>query len=225
MSTITHEEATDGQNKQIIRFASDAAEKAASAYVNANYLSKEGAQRVLASSDFVGRIHAATVLALAELSREIPPKLKLLNSNIELPAVAGHDPHTFFQTRKGLYVWDGFRSRVLSLAKPVSGLGPLSLSSYDLTENLYDRDIKAELPANHVFTDASVLCARIAQLISKQPNGEKGDLLNNGYANLFYLPDCVVDVYWGSVRQGWYVYAWKLDDRHWYAGRRAFSGN
>jgi len=68
MQTLTQETATDGQMKQITRMATDAAEKAVKAYANANYLSKEGAERVKGNADFVGRIHAATVLALAELS-------------------------------------------------------------------------------------------------------------------------------------------------------------
>ncbi|MFA5736972.1 MAG: hypothetical protein WCX70_02900 [Candidatus Paceibacterota bacterium] len=68
MTTLTQETASDGQMKQITRMATDAAEKAVKAYANANYLSKEGAERVKGNADFVGRIHAATVLALAELS-------------------------------------------------------------------------------------------------------------------------------------------------------------
>lgn len=68
MTTLTQETATDGQMKLITRMATDAVEKAVKAYANANYLSKEGAERVKGNADFVGRVHAATVLALAELS-------------------------------------------------------------------------------------------------------------------------------------------------------------
>lgn len=68
MTTLTREPATDGQMKQLTRMATDAAEKAVKAYADANYLSKEGAELVKGNADFVGRIHAATVLALVELS-------------------------------------------------------------------------------------------------------------------------------------------------------------
>ena len=68
MTTLTRELATDGQMKQLIRMATDAAMKAVKAYANTNYLSKEGAERVKGNADFVGRIHAATILALVELS-------------------------------------------------------------------------------------------------------------------------------------------------------------
>jgi hypothetical protein len=68
MTTLTHELATDGQVKQLNRMATDAVEKAVKAYADANYLSKQGAERVKGSADFSARIHAATVLALTELS-------------------------------------------------------------------------------------------------------------------------------------------------------------
>lgn len=68
MTTLTREPATNGQIKLLTRMATDATEKAVKAYTDANYLSKEGAERVKGNADFVGRIHAATVLALAELS-------------------------------------------------------------------------------------------------------------------------------------------------------------
>ena len=68
MMTLTQEVATDGQIKLLIRIATDAAEKAVKAYANANYLSKEGAERVKGNAEFAGRIHAAAVLALLDLS-------------------------------------------------------------------------------------------------------------------------------------------------------------
>lgn len=68
MTALTRESATDGQMRQLTRMATDAVEKALQAYANANYLSKEGAERVKGNADFVGRISAATVLALVELS-------------------------------------------------------------------------------------------------------------------------------------------------------------
>lgn len=68
MATLTQERATDGQKKQLIRMAVDAAEKAAKGYTDADYLSKEAAERVKGDPEFVGRIHAAVVLAFAELS-------------------------------------------------------------------------------------------------------------------------------------------------------------
>lgn len=189
-------------------------------------LDGEAGDRLLGKLDLLREcIKSPITNIIDELSRDIPPKLKLVNAGIELGAVESHDPQAFYQTRKGLYVWPEFKSRVLSSAKPVSNLSALSLNSYELTENMYDKDIKAELPAGHVFEDPSELCARIEQMISKQPNGEEGDLLNNGYANLFDLPGYVVDVHWDGDYREWYVYAWELDDDRWHAGCRVFSRN
>lgn len=67
MTTITQEAATDGQLKSVLRKGTDATEKAIRKYFEAG-VSKKGAQRVDESPEFVARIHAATVLALAELS-------------------------------------------------------------------------------------------------------------------------------------------------------------
>ena len=66
-------------------------------------------------------------------------------------------------------------------------------------------------------------------LMAKQPNGEKGVLLNNGRANLFYIKDQngtlrTVFVFWDGV--GWYVHALSvLDPDTWHDGRQVFSRN
>lgn len=148
--------------------------------------------------------------------------LKPVNSAIQLDPIAAYDPKGL-TTRKGLWVSGDFVSRVRSKAKPVENLGLLSLSSHELTKNAYDREITPGLGENYLF-DESELCARIDQMISKQPNGEEGDLLNNGYWNLFYVAGCVVSVYWYSDVRRWNVCTWKLDG-YWDAGSRAFSRN
>jgi hypothetical protein len=124
-----------------------------------------------------------------------PAVLKLVNDSVQLGAVASHNPQKFFKTRKGLWVSDEFRSRILSKAKPVENLDALTLVSRELTKNAYDREISPELGENYIF-DESEVCARIEQMISKQAGGTTGDLLNNGYANLFNIAGCVVYVYW-----------------------------
>lgn len=153
-----------------------------------------------------------------------PAVLKLVNDSVQLDAIASHNPQEFFKTRKGLWVSDDFRSRILSRAKPVENLDPLILVSRELTKNAYDREITPELGEDYVF-DESEVCARIAAMIDKQPNGIAGDLLNNGYANLFYVAGFVVRVGWYGGARRWYVHAWRLGDGPWRAGLRAFSCN
>lgn len=45
----------------------------------------------------------------------------------------------------------------------------------------------------------------------------------DGYANLFYMPACVVRVYWDAGYGDWGVYAWERDGYGWDAGDRVFS--
>lgn len=45
----------------------------------------------------------------------------------------------------------------------------------------------------------------------------------DGYANLFYLPSCVVDVNWHAGDRGWLVGTWLRGDDRWGAGARVRS--
>lgn len=65
------------------------------------------------------------------------------------------------------------------------------------------------------------------ELIKKQPNGETGTLLTNGYANIFYIRD-VNRTLWAmdarSTDGGWVVYAHSVGDpSKWVAGGRVFG--
>ena len=68
MTTLTHEPATDGQIKQLVRMATDAAEKAVRDYAKTSFLNKQGAERAKGSPDFSERIRSETLIALSELS-------------------------------------------------------------------------------------------------------------------------------------------------------------
>ncbi len=161
--------------------------------------------------------------AALQPARQKPSVLKLINADLQLDAIASYDPKEL-TTRKGLWVSDEFISRVRSKAKPVENFGPLSLNSRELVKNAYDREITPELGGSYTF-DESELCARIEQMIAKQSNGEEGDLLNNSYANIFYLAGCVVSVSWNEGNGEWGVDAWGLGGGDWGAGLRVFSRN
>ncbi|MBP6975318.1 MAG: hypothetical protein KBB51_00650, partial [Candidatus Moranbacteria bacterium] len=66
----------------------------------------------------------------------------------------------------------------------------------------------------------------IAGLIEAQPGGKSGFLLNNGYANIFYVEGkngevFAVRVGWRSVDREWSVGGWGLGERgDWDAGRQ-----
>lgn len=163
----------------------------------------------------------------AALVREERQKEVILRFNgaYDFPATKEYDPSAFFRTRQVLYVWDGLQKLVLphtrKTAAPAQKLG-----SYDLVKCVSDSSIRAELPEGHVFP-ASEGLARLAAMIEAQWSGKEGPLLNNGYANLFYVQVAdgvfVVDVRWRSDNRGWGVGDWRLDDARWVGGDRVFS--
>jgi len=76
---------------------------------------------------------------------------------------------------------------------------------------------------------AETTLTELHDLLKKQANGEEGDLLTNGYANIFYVKDTsgvlrAVYVYWyGGC---WDVRARSVEDPHgWLVGSRVFSRN
>ena len=155
--------------------------------------------------------------------REIAPKKKPVSSFREEVSVASLTkrfvPDEFFTTRPGLYLYNDMQ-RVLKGARVVQSAGAVVLRSFDLTQDAYDRDIKAELPEHH-----EVELWQVANLIEAQMKGEDGPLLTNGYANIFYVAGCAVSVHWSAGYRKWRVRGWRLDDGGWRAGFRVFSRN
>ena len=135
---------------------------------------------------------------------------------------ARHEPTAFYRTCSGIYVWEDFRGRIVSKAKPTEAGASFKVNIDELGAELTDEEIENGLPKKHLF-DESTLCAIIAEMISKQPNGEAGDLENTGYVNLLYTQSCVVGVGWSSGERGWGVYAWDRFGGRWNAGGRVLS--
>ncbi len=75
----------------------------------------------------------------------------------------------------------------------------------------------------HAFTPD-----QIADLRDKQMNGEEGQLLTNGYLNLFYVIGkdgvlFVVSLRWRGVGREWFARAWRLGEfGNWDSDRRVF---
>lgn len=76
---------------------------------------------------------------------------------------------------------------------------------------------------------AETTLSEMFSLMEKQKHGEDGVLLNNGWANIFYIKNdagvlCAVSVYWGG--DGWYVDADSVEyPDGWCDGTRVFSRN
>ena len=150
------------------------------------------------------------------------PSVLVPRGSVSLTLSRPHDPDAFYRTRSGLYVWDDFRSRIVAKAMPVAADTKYALAVSVFTKDATDEEIEGALPTEHLF-DESTVCAIVAAMIEKQKNGEPGDLLNNGYANLLYTSSCVVRVFWRAVDRRWLVDAWRRDDFWWLAGRRVLS--
>jgi hypothetical protein len=118
----------------------------------------------------------------------------------------------------------------LSVAKKIPQIKlPDHVLGFDLPEPMNDEQVRDKLGDNHVF-ETSEGCAVIAGMISRQANGEAGDLLNNGYTDIFYVRGknnevFAVGVGWSAGDRGWDVRADRLGGSLWCAGNRAFSCN
>jgi len=142
----------------------------------------------------------------------------LRDLNGEASKTDPNNPAAFFQPRLGLWVSPDFRARVLGRVVNIS----TEVKHIDLSREMSDADIEKMVGPNHLFGDEQV-CRTIARLIAAQEEGKEGELLNNGFANLFYTSSCVVFVNWSADDREWRVSAWRRGDSGWSAGLRVFS--
>lgn len=97
---------------------------------------------------------------------------------------------------------------------------------YELLKDSVDEPIITELGGKE---KVAVTLAEIYSLMRNQRNGDKGILLNNGSANIFYVRDVncalrAVCVRW--LDDGWDLSAHSVEDpSRWLAGDRVFSRN
>lgn len=81
---------------------------------------------------------------------------------------------------------------------------PDTLKVFRLKKDSLDAPIIAALGADH-----ETKLAHLYDLLKKQKNGEKGTLLTNGYANIFYIRD-VNGILW-AVRALWLRGGWRVN--------------
>ncbi len=147
-------------------------------------------------------------------------RLKLpefLKSNGQMPAVnltKPHNPDSFYKDRLGLWVGSDFRRLVVAAAEPTDvGRRFKKFLRFLLEKNATGEQLKTAFP-NGIFT-ATEFCPWLAEMIGRQPNGKVGDLLTNGFANLFLVEGVngavfVVYVRWRSGYRLWGVSTWPL---------------
>lgn len=124
-------------------------------------------------------------------------------------------------------IWDNFTSWFLADdGKIEEHVGEQTLSYGNLTKDSVDGPIIEELGGE---AKVETTLSAVYDLLLKQPKGEEGVMLTNGYANIFYIKDIngtlrVVGVYWRGG--GWGVHASSVENtRAWSAGYRVFSAN
>lgn len=125
------------------------------------------------------------------------------------------------------YLGDNFADWFLSgKGKIENPLGEQTLRYAKLKKSSLDASIIAELGGEEKSETA---LSSVYGLMEKQPNGENGALLTNGYANTFYVRD--QNGVLRAVRMDWYAGGWRVSansvggpDR-WRDGNRVFSRN
>ena len=116
------------------------------------------------------------------------------------------------------YVGDNFRHWFGN--KVEENIPAATLSSHKLTKSSVDGPIKKELGEGH-----ETFLTWLFEKIEAQADGREGELLTNGYANIFYVEGRVVFAYW-DAGYGWSVDAFGVSaPRAWNADDRVFSRN
>ena len=146
------------------------------------------------------------------------------------PAVAEFFNPQSMRGDEDIWLSPEFIEDILSVAEPFQPPEDSPRPNiFNIKEPANDSGIRSELPADHAYS-ASEFCWQARQMTRNQPNGAEGQLLNGGFANIFYVigrrgEAFAVLVYWWSVHGQWRFYRSRLDDRRWYPGHCAFSRN
>ena len=125
------------------------------------------------------------------------------------------------------YIGDNFTEWFLEgNGKTEEPIGESNLYYHKLLRGSVDAPIIAELGGE---AKVETTLTEVFALMEKQSKGEAGVLLNNGWANIFYIRDMtgvlrVVPVYWRDG--GWNVSAYSVEyPLRWDGGAQAFSRN
>jgi len=122
------------------------------------------------------------------------------------------------------FLWDNFSKHFLP--KTEEGVLAGEIKVHKLLQSSLDAPIMTELGDPRSY---STTLADLWGMLEKQPNGEEGALLVNGYANILYIHDTegnlwAVYAYWVSGFGGWCVNAGSVGDPDgWSAGIQVLS--
>lgn len=170
------------------------------------------------------------------LVAEENPKIKLVNSSVVVSGFVGEFnlQQYFTENKKVKYLLsDNFQKHVLNPAKRVNYFSEESFSEHILVEPVYDEEIMEHFQiseSNGLMTREEILWT-IASLTGKQPNGEAGVLLNNGYYTVIGYMLCddgvvrTAGVVWDFSPDGWQWHCHCDYFGDWISGIAFFSRN
>lgn len=125
------------------------------------------------------------------------------------------------------YLGDNFKAWFLNGdGKTEDPISEQTLRYHKLRQSSVDGPIIAELGGE---AKAETTLSEMFSLMEKQKHGEDGVLLNNGWANIFYIKDSAgvlraVRVFWDGV--GWCIFAGSVEYSYrWRDGYQVFSRN
>lgn len=133
---------------------------------------------------------------------------------------------TFFTEAKNFFFGSNFKNWILSSITDSIPVYNGKHQKYTLPKSMNDTEIQNATGNKKPFTIPEFF-GLIHSLIVKQLNGEDGELLNNGYANIFHVElsdGTVVAVYvsWDSDDREWGFGASEFDFDRWLGGTCAF---
>lgn len=185
---------------------------------------EKGVERLLA-----GELKVVSVDNVVNTARTSRPRLLVRDGGYSAVTLSEvHNPSLFYSNRANLYVSPDFLGKIVRVAGSTeTGKKFKKISRFRLAADATGEQLRSERP-DSVWT-ATDFCAWLAAKLQKQPNGEEGEFLTTGWANLFLVEGIngevvLVYVYWYSGYREWYVNAWRLDFT-WYAGNRFASRN
>lgn len=155
---------------------------------------------------------------MAAIGRSIRPKILKLITNVTLPAIEMFSALDHFQVGEvdGVkigWIGDNFQNAFLTgNGKVETEVAEATLRIHQLSKGSVDDSIIAELGGEGV---AETTLAQIWEMLKVQGRGQKGNLLVNDCANIFYVRDArgdpwKVDCYWYSDDGDWYVEAFPV---------------
>ncbi len=162
-------------------------------------------------------------------TKPILKSLNLIARNIVVNARAFTKASFFEKGPAKLWFGESFRNWILPAIPDEIPEFQGNLAKHELMKSMNDSEILAELGSPQPFTIPEFV-AIVKSLVEKQPQGEAGTLLSNGYANIFYvqLEDgrvVAAGVYWVSGCREWDLGAYGLGGGGWSGGDCVFSRN